>query len=260
MMTYPSWWMEQFAEDRGSGVPPSVETDSADRLLHLSRLAMIGELSACFAHDVANPLMVIQEYLRQIEEQTSSDNPVRDHVLAATAASDRLGQLAARMLDFSRKHPGRIEICDASELVRDAFRFVEPYLLLRSVRLEVHTADEPTAISVDRNMLVQVLINLFQNAGDAMEGCSDRRLGVKIQNEPEEVRIEVSDTGRGIAEADISRVFEPFFTTKGHMGTGLGLYITRRIVVEELRGRIEVQSNLPDTVFTISLPHPSSEN
>jgi signal transduction histidine kinase len=252
--------MEQFAEDRGSGVPPSAETDSADRLLHLSRLAMIGELSACFAHDVANPLMVIQEYLRQIEEQTSSDNPVRDHVLAATAASDRLGQLAARMLDFSRKHPGRIEICDASELVRDAFRFVEPYLLLRSVRLEVHTADEPTAISVDRNMLVQVLINLFQNAGDAMEGCSDRRLGVKIQNEPEEVRIEVSDTGRGIAEADISRVFEPFFTTKGHMGTGLGLYITRRIVVEELRGRIEVQSNLPDTVFTISLPHPSSEN
>jgi len=59
MMTYPSWWMEQFADDRASGVPLSADTDSAGRLLHLSRLVMIGELSACFAHDVANPLMLI---------------------------------------------------------------------------------------------------------------------------------------------------------------------------------------------------------
>ncbi len=252
--------MDQLTNQPASGAAAAAEADPAVQLTHLSRLVMIGELSACFAHDVANPLMLIKEYLRLIDEETSTDDPVRGHIVAATAASDRIGQLASRMLDFSRKQPSRIEKCDAGAVIDDAFRFVHPYLLLRGASFEVDTEDESTAISVDRNMLVQVLINLFQNAADAMDGCPQRRMRVNVVNESAEVRIQVSDTGRGIAESDLDRVFEPFFTTKGDLGTGLGLYITRRIVVDELQGRIKVESNLPDTVFTISLPHPIPGN
>ena len=240
---------------QGTSVGSAVDdAGEAERLIHLSRLVMIGELAACFAHDVSNPLMLIQGHLRLIDEQIPRDHPLRDNLRAANDASDRIGRLASRMLDFSRKPSSRVERCDISDIVDDAYRFVRPYLSLRTVSFEFDKEPKMRPVSVDRNLLVQVLINLFQNAADAMVNCPQRNLKVTAGAESDAVRIEISDTGRGIPEEDCDRVFEPFFTTKGNLGTGLGLYITRRIVVEDLKGAITVASVPPGTTFAIRLP------
>ena len=246
--------MDRFRSQGTSAKPVADEAGEAERLIHLSRLVMIGELTACFAHDVSNPLMLIQGHLRLIDEQIPPDHPLRDNLRAANDASDRIGLLASRMLDFSRKPSSRVERCNISDIVDDAYRFVRPYLSLRTVSFEFDKQSKMRPVSVDRNLLVQVLINLFQNAADAMVNCPQRNLKVTAGEESDAVRIEISDTGRGIPEANCERVFEPFFTTKGNLGTGLGLYITRRIVVEDLKGAITVASVPPGTTFTIGLP------
>ena len=93
--------MDRFTGQGTSAKPVADEAGEAERLIHFSRLVMIGELTACFAHDVSNPLMLIQGHLRLIDEQIPPDHPLRDNLRAANGASDRIGRLASLMLDFS---------------------------------------------------------------------------------------------------------------------------------------------------------------
>src|SRR5262249_48340951 len=104
-----------------------------------------------------------------------------------------------------------------------------------------------------RWQIVQAIVNLLQNAADAMASVDRRVLSISSGIEQNRLQITVSDTGTGIPPATRSRVFEPFFTTKGDRGTGLGLYITKQ-VVEEHGGTVSVQTGNGGTSFVISLP------
>jgi signal transduction histidine kinase len=86
-----------------------------------------------------------------------------------------------------------------------------------------------------------------------MSQSSCRILGIQVRNDGNDVRISISDTGCGISKADLPKIFMPFFTTKGQQGTGLGLYITRR-VIDAHRGSVTVQSSPSGTTFTVCLP------
>jgi signal transduction histidine kinase len=226
---------------------------STDELLHFSRLITIGELSACFAHEVTNPLMLIRGHLRFVEESLAAENPLRINFEVIDRASRRIEEMAKRMLDFSKKRTRRTERCDTAEIISDALRFVQPYMRSNFIDAKVHLEPELPLLDLDRWQMVQAMVNLMQNAADAMAGLDRRVLSITALVEGGQMRISVSDTGTGIPSGNVSKVFDPFYTTKGERGTGLGLYITKQ-VIEEHNGTINVQTGDHGTTFVISLP------
>jgi len=228
-------------------------TFTADELSHLSRLITIGELSSCFAHEVTNPLTLIRGHLRFIMEAMPADHPLRMNVEAVDRASSRIEEMAKRMLDFGKKRVRRPEVCNTADVIADAVRFVQPHFRSNFIDLQVHLVAELPAIDVDRWQIVQAIVNLLQNAGDAMIGRDRRVITIGAESCGSMVQIVICDTGAGITPENLPRIFEPFFTTKGDQGTGLGLYITKQII-EEHRGTVDVRSSDHGTSFVISLP------
>ncbi len=226
---------------------------STDELLHFSRLITIGELSACFAHEVTNPLMLIRGHLRFVEESLAADHPLRINFEVIDRASRRIEEMAKRMLDFSKKRTRRTEPCDIAEVISDALRFVQPYFKTRFIDVQVQLESDLPLLDIDRWQMIQAIVNILQNAADAMADLERRVLTLGARADAREMRITLSDTGKGIAASNIARVFDPFFTTKGERGTGLGLYITKQ-VIEEHGGTINVQTGDRGTTFVISLP------
>jgi signal transduction histidine kinase len=228
-------------------------TFTDDELLHFSRLITIGQLSACFAHEVTNPLTLIRGHLRFIEESLAADHPLRMSFDVIDRASRRIEEMAKRMLDFSKKRTRQPESFDIADVISDALRFVQPYFRSYFIDVQVQLDPQLPPITGDRWQLVQAIVNLLQNAGDAMVGVDRRILSINAGVENEQVRIAVSDTGTGILPGNQSKIFEPFFTTKGNQGTGLGLYIAKQ-VIEEHRGTVDVRTSTRGTSFVISLP------
>lgn len=236
---------------RGNGTTRT--SFNTNELLHFSRLITIGELSSCFAHEVTNPLMLIRGHLRFVEEALTEDHPLRINFEVIDRASRRIEEMAKRMLDFSRKRKPTREDCDFAELVSDAMRFMQPYFQNQYVDVQIHIDRKLPHVQIDRWQMVQAIVNLLQNAADAVAERDRRVLSITVQAEGTQLRIAISDTGPGIASADLSKIFHAFFTTKGERGTGLGLYITKQ-VIEEHYGTITVETGDRGTTFVISLP------
>ena len=226
---------------------------NTNELLHFSRLITIGELSACFAHEVTNPLMLIRGHLRFVDETLKEDHPLRINFDVIDRASKRIEEMAKRMLDFSRKRNPCTEKCDIAEVISDAIRFIQPYFRTQYIDVRVHLEPDLPFIALDRWQMVQAVVNMLQNAADAMAEQSKRVLSVTARVETGQMRISVSDTGTGIAPANLPHIFEPFFTTKGERGTGLGLHITKQVVTDH-GGTIDVHAGDRGTTFVISLP------
>ena len=226
---------------------------TADELLQVSRLITIGELSAAFAHEVTNPLMLIRGHLRFVEESLTVDHPLRVSFEVIDRASRRIEEVARRMLDFSRKRAPQTEKCDLAEVIAEAIRFVQPYFRPQYVDVQVQLEPHLPLVEMDRWRTIQVLVNLLQNAVDAMAEMETRTLSIRGALNGSCVQIAVSDTGMGIPAAILPRIFEPFFTTKGERGNGLGLYISKQLV-EDAGGTIVVETGDQGTTFIVSLP------
>jgi signal transduction histidine kinase len=242
---------DKMADSPGIG---STRTNfTADELLHFSRLITIGQLSACFAHEIKNPLMLIKGHLRLFEEGLPADDPLRINFEVIDRATRRIEEMAKWLLDFSRDRTPRTEKFDVAELVSDAVHFTQPYFRSQNIDVETHVEPGLPLVPVDRWQMIQALVNVLQNAVDAMAGVDRRVLSIGAGIEGNQVRIAISDTGTGIAPASLPFIFVPFFTTKGEHGTGLGLCITKQ-VIEQHAGTIAVQTGDCGATFIISLP------
>jgi signal transduction histidine kinase len=226
---------------------------SQDELLHFSRLTTIGQMSACFAHEVRNPLTLILGHLRLVGESLPEDHPLRTNFDVIDRASRRIDEMSKTMLDFSRKRAQRIEPWNLAEVISGALGLVQPYMRAQSVDIQAQIEPDLPFVRIDRLQIAQAIVNLLKNAGDAMSEVDRRVLSIIAGTEGTQVRIAISDTGTGITPSNMRRLFEPFFTTKGERGTGLGLYITRQ-VIEDHRGTINVETGHHGTTFVISLP------
>jgi two-component system, LuxR family, sensor kinase FixL len=242
--------IENAAVEEKAEMKANVTTDD---LCHFFRLITMGEFSACFAHEVRNPLMHIRGNLQFIKESIPPGHPLRSRFEAIDRASRRIEETAKRMLDFSKKRTRRLEHCDVDELISDALRFVRPYVRSKFIDVQVRLDPELPAIDADRWQMVQAFVNVLQNAVDAMAEAPRRVLSIGASIEQNRMQIGFSDTGAGIETTKLSRIFEAFFTTKGDQGTGLGLYITRQIV-EDHGGTVSVETGGRGTTFNISLP------
>jgi two-component system, NtrC family, sensor kinase len=231
---------------------PNDQLSTTD-LLHLSRLITTGRLSACFAHEVTHPLMLIRGHLRFIEEALGADHPLRVNLEAIDRAERRIEDMAKRMLDFTRKGDPISQYCDAEQVISDALGFIQPYFRSRYINVRVHAEPGLPVVKIDRFQIIQALVNLLQNSAEAMSEMDKRVLTITAKAEGTQMRIAITDTGSGISAEDLPRVFEPFFTTKGERGTGLGLFIVKD-VIEQHNGAIDVRTGATGTTFIISLP------
>jgi two-component system sensor kinase FixL len=218
-----------------------------DELAHLSRVAMLGELSGSLAHELNQPLTAILSNA-QAAQRFLAHNPPRldklSEILADIVKSDRrAGAVIQRLRSLLRKEEAQRQSLDLNEVVDESLRLMRSDLLNRHVMVSAELAEALSTVNGDRNQLQQVLLNLVINGCDAMDSeAADRRLVVTTRaTERGNIEFSVADNGAGIPSADLDRIFEPFVTTKAH-GLGLGLAICRSIV-EAHGGRLWATNN-----------------
>jgi len=225
-----------------------------DELAHLSRVAMLGELSGSLAHELNQPLTAILSNAQAAQRYLAQSPPRVDklaEILTDIVKSDhRAGAVIQRLRSLLRKEEAQRHPLDVNEVVEESLRLMRSDLLNRQVVVSSELARELPAVNGDRTQLQQVLLNLLINGCDAMDGHrSDNRLIIRTQGTANgNVEVSVADKGAGIPSADLERIFEPFVTTKSH-GLGLGLAICRSIV-EAHGGRLWATNN-PDRGATL---------
>ena len=232
-----------------------------DQIMQREKLASIGLLSSGVAHEINNPLGGILVFAQMLLKEMDKDSPHYKDVEEIEAATQRCKAIVSSLLDFA-KHRGAIEQNKKSSVSVEST--LQAALSLAKVAFGtnikvIEDYEEDLQVFADRNKLIQVFLNLIQNATHAMEQGGTITLQTRLYSEPEDQKrfavISISDSGIGIADEHIKRIFEPFFTTKEPgSGTGLGLSICYGII-KDLGGTLEVKSKINQgSTFAIKLP------
>jgi signal transduction histidine kinase len=227
--------------------------ETQERLIQGEKMAVLGEMAASVAHELRNPLVAIGGFAQRLNRIATG---AREKEYAAIVAREvqRMETMLANILDFSRKEMLCFTECHIPRVIEEALALEYDTMLRGSVELVTEIAESLPTIQGDEQKLRQVMINLIANARQAMSagGVLTLRAYRTTLRGDEAVTVEVEDTGGGIPADILRNIFNPFFTTK-EGGTGLGLPISHRIV-EQHRGRIEVQNRAKGAVFILRLP------
>ncbi|GAB6037268.1 ATP-binding protein [Fundidesulfovibrio butyratiphilus] len=226
---------------------------------HAQKLSSIGRLAAGVAHEINNPLAIINEKAGLMKDLLGlrPDFPDRarftTQVDGVLSAVERCRGITHRMLGFARRMDVKIEALSLNEVITDTVAFLGKEAEYRSVTLDLDLASDLSRIESDRGQLQQVILNILNNALAAVPDKG--RIAVSSWNENEDrVGFRIEDNGCGMSPDTIKCIFEPFFTTKGAKGTGLGLSITYGII-KRLGGEVNVQSTEGQgSAFTVTLP------
>jgi signal transduction histidine kinase len=247
------------------------------RMKERDRLAALGAMAAGLAHEVKNPLGAIKGAAQLLEEldEAKKDEGSREFIGIILEEVNRLDRVVGSFLDYARPHAGNPIPLDVNAAVKRTVQILSSQHS-HGVELKLELANEVPRARIDPEQFRQVLINLVQNAIQAMDGRgavtvstarrrvpraawsssgppSERRLPVERGEDPLFVEVSVRDTGPGIPQKVLRNLFVPFFTTK-EQGTGLGLAISQSIV-QNVGGTIDVQTQSgAGTKFTIVLP------
>lgn len=231
---------------------------TTQQLWQAAKLASVGELAASIAHELNNPLATMSLRIESLLDDAPQEDPNRRTLVIVQQETRRMSTLVANLLQFSRRGHEQISTVDLRQELTSTIELVYHHFKKRQVAIVQELAPDTPIIYADRQKLRQVFLNLFTNASDAMPQGGTLTLRSRadaLAGGQAAVRIEVADTGMGIAAEHLEKVFDPYFTTKAEgQGTGLGLAICRRIV-EDHRGTIGIESQAgKGTVVIIVLP------
>jgi two-component system, NtrC family, sensor histidine kinase PilS len=211
------------------------------------RMAAIGELSAGLAHEIRNPVASIRGAMDELRRNIENPRMIERLANIAIRESDHLNEIVSGFLDFARDPSKKKEVFDVREVVNEvAGRFQREYAEEPKLTISAPEIHDPCPVVGDPTQIRQVVINLCQNAIDAMHGEGALTITIhpgrarpqKTSHGPIEIRFE--DTGPGIAPDKVARIFEPFYTEK-ERGVGMGLAICMRIINAH-NGTIQVAS------------------
>lgn len=226
------------------------------QLWQVAKMVTMGELAASIAHELNNPLATVSLRVESLLAKIPPEDPKRRALHIIAQEVERMGALVKNLLDFSRRSRRKVFKVDVCREVEHALELI--YYQLRKNRIVVRRDYQPELplVHADRQELMQLFLNLFTNASDAMP--QGGTLTIRVCEEHTDngyIAIEIGDTGMGIPPEDLEKVMDPFFTTKPEgKGTGLGLPICRRIMREH-QGLISISSEVDKgtTVF-LKLP------
>ncbi len=226
---------------------------------YTNKLATIGRLAAGIAHEINNPMAIINEKAGLMGDLIGSMSqfPNREKFLRLTESIrqsvDRCSTITHRLLGFARRMDVEIEVIDLNEVILEVIGFLENEALHHNVDVRRQLADDLPQISSDHGQLQQIFLNILNNAFSAVE-AGGMVVITTWEHDTDTVGVSIEDNGVGMSEQTRSHIFEPFFSTREGYGTGLGLSITYGII-KKLGGNIEVRSKEEEgTTFTVFLP------
>lgn len=223
-------------------------------LVAAERLEAAGRLASEVAHELNTPLGGILMYSHLILDDMQPGDPCRENVVKINKLAHRCKMIVQGLLDFSRPERLNMVPINVNGGLMSVMGFMEDHVLFRGISVQTDLDPSLPDVMADENKLEQLFVNLIVNAGESMCGKGTLTLRTAAVD-ADQVRIEFSDTGEGVAEEHIGKIFEPFFTTrKRGKGTGLGLSISHGIV-ELHGGTITVESTKGNgSTFTVFLP------
>jgi two-component system NtrC family sensor kinase len=225
---------------------------------HTNKLASIGRLAAGIAHEINNPMAIINEKAGLMEDLLSY-TPEFEHKAKFLKLTDsirhsveRCSGITHRLLGFARRMDVEIELIDVNEALREVYSFLEREAFHRNIKVELKLGEVPL-IPSDRGQLQQVFLNILNNAFTAVDDGGQVVITSR-EHDADTVAVSIQDNGIGMSKETLNHIFEPFFSARKKPGTGLGLSITYGIV-EKLGGSMRVESSEGEgATFTVLLP------
>lgn len=248
----------------------STRLETEQQLIQASKMATLGEMATGVAHEINQPLAVIQTSVDLINRSLSRGELPAEALLRRVTQLvveqvERATKIINHMREFGRKSDILLDEVALNDVLKRSFDFFSRQLALRSIEVVWELDDKLPLVRCEANRMEQVFINFFINARDAIEeraekskgGETPKRITIKTMHNNDFVTVRISDTGTGVPEEAMMRIFEPFFTTKQvGKGTGLGLSISYGIV-KECGGTINVVNNEDGGAsFYVRLPIP----
>ncbi|UCM99353.1 ABC transporter substrate-binding protein [Sulfurimonas sp. SWIR-19] len=224
-----------------------------------SKQAVMGEMISMIAHQWRQPLNTITLQISNLQLKYLMGQQISKEDIMQTLEdiSDSVVYLSDTIEDFKTYfRPNKAaQESDMRGLLKKAIKFVEPRLKSNKIELQTECDSELHA-NVYANELIQVLLNLLNNAIDAYENkkTEDKIIKVTCKQNGPNIQIDVTDRAGGIRKEHLSKLFEPYFSTKGKNGTGLGLYMSKMIIEKQFGGSISVKTSMFGTTFTIVIP------
>jgi nitrogen-specific signal transduction histidine kinase len=236
-----------------------------EQIRRTDRLSSIGTLAAGMAHEIKNPLVTIKTFTQLLPHQHNDDDFRRTFFDLVGQEVKRIDTIVNRLLNFARPAKASLKQVSLHEIVENSLRLAEQQLLQHEIKLERRLDAKRCMIEADAEQLNQTFVNFFLNAIHAMGKGGTLTVRTSIirpsQDIPlvngtqtgERIRVDIQDTGCGIAPENLSKIFDPFFTTKED-GVGLGLSVSHGII-QEHNGTIDVESEKgAGTVFHVQFP------
>jgi signal transduction histidine kinase len=232
-------------------------------IIRAERLSVAGRLSAALAHEIGNPVTIVQGYVELLEDSQLAEKERSEFSSRALNELARIDKLIRQFLDVTHIKQSKNEVLDPADILLDVSRALETSFKKKNINTFITVPDKVVCVWGDKEMLRQVYLNCLINALDAIAekhcGAPGGEISAVITVVGNEVSNQIviafQDNGSGISEENLEYIFEPFFTTKDPgKGTGLGLAICYRII-HSMSGKIEVKSvPLNGTLFRVTLP------
>ncbi|WP_437585822.1 ATP-binding protein [Sorangium sp. So ce1000] len=225
----------------------------------MEKLAAVGQLAASVGHDLRNPLGAVRNANHYLKKRLSgteigAEPRVAQFLSIIEKELAACTKIIGNLLDFARERRPRLTACALRPLVDDAISVIE---IPPRVRVDNDVPDTLPAVELDKDQFRQVLVNLIQNAAEAIPAEREGRVRIAAERTSDGLTLSVVDDGTGISEETLARIFEPLFSTK-LKGTGLGLAISAGII-QRHGGSIEATSALGSgTTFVVRLPAPEA--
>ena len=236
-------------------------------MARMDRLASLGELASGMAHEIKNPLACIAGVLQNMQFSDSADPSVL-MVPEILSQVEKIDNIINGLLHFAKPGPAEMAPLRVRDIIEATILFVDRYLQEKAIAVRLDYGDVDPLVKGDKQLLQQVLLNIFMNACEALAAVDRKRcltITVALHKYHDEgvvagesgayevVEIKIEDNGEGIEKPFLDSIFNPFFTTK-YKGTGLGLATSHRIM-EQHEGTITVSScPLVGTTFKLTLP------
>jgi signal transduction histidine kinase len=226
---------------------------------YTSKLASIGRLAAGVAHEINNPMAIINEKAGLMKDllSLSDDFPRKEKFLSFVdsiqGSVERCRTVTHRLLGFAKHMDVEVETIDLEHLIKEVLGFVDKDASFRKLAIHLRADENLPMIESDKSQLQQVFVNIINNAFEAVEDGG--RIDISLRAvDSTSAMVVIRDNGQGIPQETLTHIFEPFFSTKGKYGTGLGLSITHGIV-QKLGGNITVKSKVGQgTEFRVTIP------
>ncbi len=228
-----------------------------EQLLQSRKMASIGTFTSGIAHELNNPVnnisLIVESLIEGRDRMDAAERQRLYHDLMEQA--DRTSGIVRNLLDFSRQEKRRVEPASIEEILDKTARLLKNEMRLNKIKFEKQVRGSLPEIMIDKSSFQQVFLNLLVNAIQAMPDGGTITAVLAVDEDRNELRIDICDTGTGIPKEHLERIFDPFYTTKREgEGTGLGLSVTYGII-EQHGGRIEVRPRkTKGTCFSIHLP------